>query len=292
MDQNKQNTSPFDKIAISGTEYPYRPIEELYQMAEYLEVKNLELWIPHNFKYRDLTKVKRELEQRGLNAICISTWTQLNLPGDVTQRQQLIIQSIKAAEVLGCSLVNTYFGANPERNEQETIYHYKKNIAPCLELATEKNITIVLENEFDKTGSDLTRSADKVLKLVKAVGSKHFRLNFDLCNFYFANEEPYPFAYNLLKEYIDYIHIKDGMKYHDQLYDYPGEDFLWQDESGDYICAELGQGAIPYVQFFRQLVLDNYQGYLTMEPHVPPKKLKDTFKTNIVNTINYIKKGI
>lgn len=277
-----------NRIAISGTEYPHRPIEELYRMAKYLGVKNLELWIPHNFKYDDLEKVKRELDQKGFKAICISTWTQLNLPGDVTERQNLIIQSIHAAKLLGSSLVNTYFGANPTRTDREAIKAYQESIEPCLELAIKEDVTIVLENEFDITGKDTTRSAEKVLELVKSVDSKHFRLNFDLCNFYFAGEEPYPYAYRLLKDYIGYIHIKDGTKYHEELYNHPGEGFLWQDKSGDYICTELGKGGIPYESFFRQLIEDDYQGYLTMEPHVHPTKLREIFKANIQNTINFI----
>jgi len=283
-----EKSQALERIAISGTEYPHRPIEEVYQMAEHLGVKNLELWIPHNFKYEELDKIKNDLEQRDLKAICISTWTQLNLPGDVHERQNLILQSIEAAKVLDSPMVNTYFGANPDRTPEQAVDAYKENIKPCLEAAEKENIIIVLENEFDPTGVDITRNAECVLELVKAVNSRYFRLNFDPCNFYFAGEEPYPYAYNLLRDYIGYVHIKDGMKYHKDLYDEPGEGFLWQDKSGDYICCELGKGAIPYLPLFENLIKDGYNGYLTMEPHVHPTKLKEIFKANIQNTINYI----
>lgn len=270
-----------DKIAISGTEFPFRPIEELYDMAHYLGVVNLELWIPHNFKFEDLTKVQKELQARKLRAICISTWTQLNLPGDVKDRQDLIIQSIKAAKFLGAAIVNTYFGANSNRTPEQAIKVYKNNIKPCLELAEQENITIVLENEFDLTGCDLTRRAELILELVKEVNSQFFKLNFDPCNFYFAGEEPFPFAYNLLKKYIAYVHIKDGKKYHPNLYEYPGDDFIWRDKSGEYICTNLGEGALPYPGIIHQLKNDHYSGFLGFEPHVPVKFLKETFRKSI-----------
>src|SRR4030042_293570 len=99
-------------LAISGTEYPYKPLDELFGTAEMLGIKNLELWIPHNFNYRDVEYLGEVLEKKGMNAVVISTWTQLNLPGDVAPRQSLIIHSIKAAKVLGAKFVNTYFGGN------------------------------------------------------------------------------------------------------------------------------------------------------------------------------------
>ena len=277
-----------DKIAISGTEYPFRPIEELYQMAEHLGVKNLELWFPHNFQNEELQKISRELRARDLKAICISTWTQFNLPGDVSERQSLIKQSIQVAKFLGAPIVNTYFGANPNRTPKQAIKAYKENIQPCLEAAEKNGIVIVLENEFDRTGVDITRKAERVLELVQAVNSPYFRLNYDPCNFYFAGEEPYPFAFELLKKYIACVHLKDGMKYHPNLYEYPGDGFLWQDKSGDYICTDLGKGAIPYSSIFRRLKDENYTGFLGMEPHVPLDKLGKTFETSL----QYLKKQL
>ncbi|MFA4838963.1 MAG: sugar phosphate isomerase/epimerase family protein [Candidatus Neomarinimicrobiota bacterium] len=280
-----------NQIAISGTEYPYRPIEEIYDIAKYVGVSNLELWIPHNFEYEHVGKIRTDLEKQKLHAVCVSTWTQLNLPGNVGQRQALIIRSIKAAKELGASIVNTYFGAHPDRTPQRAIQLYKENIALCVEFAEKENITIVLENEFDITGVDPTRKAEYVLELVETVNSPCFRLTFDACNFYFAGEEPYPYAYNLLKKYIAYVHIKDGTKYHKSLYDYPGDGFLWQDKSANYICCELGKGAIPYSSLIEHLRKDGYNGYFTMEPHVHPNHLKEIFKKNVRNTIQALKQG-
>ncbi len=279
-----------ENIAISGTEFPYRPINELFGMAKYLHVKNLELWIPHNFKYDDIGKIRTDLEEYKLHAVCISTWTQLNRPENVGPKQALIISSIKAAKELGAQIVNTYFGAHPDRTPQQAIQAYKENIALCIEYAEKENIAIVLENEFDIKGIDPTRKAQYLLELVETVDSPYFRLNFDACNFYFAGEEPYPYAYNLLKKYIAYVHIKDGMKYHKSLYDDPGEGFLWQDQSGDYICCELGNGAIPYSSLLRRLISDRYDGYITMEPHVHPVQLQNVFRKNIKYTVRSLTK--
>ena len=270
-----------EKLAISGTEYPYKDIQEIFDMANYLNIKNLELWIPHNFKYEELDDLVITLKEKNLNVICVSTWTQMNLGDGVSEKQKLVLQSIKAAKILGANIVNTYFGPNPKRGLKESIELYKENIEICLDAAEKENVVIVLENEFEKSGTDITRKAENVLELVEQINSPYFRLNFDPCNFYFAGEEPFPYAYNLLKEYIRYIHIKDGMKYSVNLHEYPGDKYFWQDASGDYICTVLGKGAIPWEAFFTELISNNYHGFLTFEPHVPETRLRTTFKESL-----------
>jgi sugar phosphate isomerase/epimerase len=276
-----------DHIAISGTEYPYRPLEEVLDVAVRLDVRHLELWIPHNFVLDDLPRVEKALTTRGLHAAVISTWTQFNLPGDVEPRRVLVRQSIQAAKALGARTVNTYFGAHPARTEEESISTYRENILPLVDLAGKEGVTITLENEFEPTGRDVTRRADGVRRLLEAVNSPFFRANFDPCNFYFAGEESYPYAYELLKGHIGYVHIKDGMKFHPDLYPDPGEGFLWKDLSGDYVCCPLGSGAIKYAALLRDLARSSYDGYLTLEPHVHPGNLFNVFQESL-NTLRQL----
>ncbi len=276
------------KIGVSGTEYPYKNIKEILNIAKYLRVNNLELWIPQNFKYNELDELTKELDNTNLKVVCVSTWTQLNLEEDVSEKQKLIMKSIEAAKILNAGIVNTYFGPNPNSTTEESINRYLNNIERCLNKAINENIVIVLENEFDKSGTDITRRAKNVLKIVEKIDSPNFGINFDPCNFYFAGEEPFPYAYTLLKDYIKYIHLKDGMKYSHDLYAHPGDDFLWQDESGDYICTTLGKGAIPWEPLLKQLKIDNYTGFITLEPHVPVDILKNTFEDSLqyLNTLD------
>lgn len=260
-------------IVISGTEYPYKPLNELFDIALKLGIKGLELWIPHNMKYEDLGSVKDSLQRKDLHAAVISTWTQLNLPGDVGPRQDLIIQSIQAAKILGASLVNTYFGGNVDRTAKEALQHYRESILPCLDIASKEGIVITLENEFDTSGTDCTRRAEWVLELMETINSPYFRANYDPCNFYFAGEEPFPYAYKLLKDYIAYVHLKDGMKYNSRIHPEQEPDFLWKDYSGNYICCKMGEGAINYKGLFNSFARDGYRGLFGLEPHVPPSQL-------------------
>jgi sugar phosphate isomerase/epimerase len=270
-----------DRIAISGTEYPHRPLKEVLDVAVRLGVKQLELWIPHNFAFEDLTEVDHQLTQRGLCAGVISTWTQLNLPGDVTQRQVLIRQSIAAAKALGARSVNTYFGAHASRSLEAAVQAYRDSIMPLVEYAEKEGVYITLENEFEPTGRDHTRKAEGVLRIVESIDSPFFKVNFDPCNFYFAGEEPYPYAYHLLKDYIGYVHLKDGMRFNPKIHAHPGEGFLWEDLSGKYICCSMGKGAINYEALLGEIRSSRYDGLLAFEPHVHPGHLFDTFQQSL-----------
>lgn len=274
-----------ERVAISGTEYPNRPLEELLNAANQLNVRYLELWIPHNFVLEDLSIVEKELSRRNLQAVVISTWTQLNLPGEVAPRQELIKQSILAAKSLGAVSVNTYFGANPSRSVDEAIQRYYESILPCLDEAAKAEIYITLENEFEVTGTDPTRHAEVLLEIAETVNSPWFKLNYDPCNFYFAGEEGYPYAYTLLKKHIGYVHLKNGTKYIRRVHPLPPEDFLWRDKSGDYVCCRLNEGAINVENLLRDLSVDSYQGFICLEPHVPPEMLMETFR----DSLDYVK---
>lgn len=283
------------RIGISGTEwvvsrYSGDHIREITCHAERLGISFLELWVPHNFKKEETEEVKRKLDELDMKAICISTPSGLNRPTDyngVKRNQDLILHSIEVATRLGAETVNTYFGPNPARSEAEAIKTYVENIKPCLKAAEDNSIVITIENEFDPTGSDVTRRADGCLKLLRAVNSDCFLLNFDACNFYVAGEEPYPYAYLLLKDYVKYIHLKDAAKYDSQLYGERGE--LFRDKGGISIPVSLGEGGVNYEAYLEALKKDGYTGYLVLEPHFPLSQLKDEYE----KALNYLKaKGI
>ena len=80
---------------------------------------------------------------------------------------------------------------------------------PAAEYAGSAGVTIVLENE----AHDDSGPAASVRAIVEAIGSPHFGTQYDPCNYYHANEEPYPAAYEVVKPYVRYVHLKGGCLY-------------------------------------------------------------------------------
>ena len=247
-------------------------------------VRYIELALPIRCKELNKENVGEFLEKQGIQVACVFTWTRLNVPEKIKQKQQLILDSIELASKLGAKVVDTFFGPNPDRDKKTAIREYKKNILPCLEKAEEKSITICLENEFDKTGTDITRRATDTIDLLEEIDSEFLRITFDPCNFYVAGEEPYPYAYRVLKDYIGHIHIKDAVKYNKNLYggeDKIKGDFIRKDASGEYIFVPLGEGGINYPAFLKALKKDGYDGFLTLEPHLKPQYRDKTIEQSI-----------
>ncbi len=277
------------KLAISGTGdfYEGASITMLLGVARRHQIDHVELWFPKNTRVEGLERSIALIREAGVNVIAVSTWTHLYLPGDVAVQQSLLLEGIEVAHRLGARMANTYFGHGPVREDNvdgQAIASYIENLQPCLEQAAALGVTLCLENEFDVLGddpqaSDITRRPERIRELVERINSPYFRLTFDACNFYFAGVEPYPYAYEVLQDYIGYVHLKDGARYDQNRH---GDQVLrFTDHSGEYVCLPLGQGAINYHGLLSRLEADGYAGFLTLEPHVEAERVAETYEQTL-----------
>jgi sugar phosphate isomerase/epimerase len=129
--------------------------------------------------------------------------------------------------------------------------------------------------------SDATRTARGCLRLLKAVDSPWYRFNYDPGNFLIGGEEPYPYAYELLRGYIGSIHLKDAVKFDRDLYGDPAGIDMQRDLSGDYMCVTLGAGAVNYDALLSRLKRDGYRGSLILEPHTGAPRLDGAIRDSL-----------
>ncbi|MFL6145115.1 MAG: sugar phosphate isomerase/epimerase family protein [Labedaea sp.] len=244
----------------------------LVDSAVELGVRWVDLLYPRNTDFEGLQRTLNRLADADLRVAAIGTRTELGIEGDVKQHQQRLMEAISVAVDVGCEYVNTYCGARTRMDDGVVIKEYQRNLEPCLELAQRRNVTITLENEFDALGqdphgSDLTRRADAVRKLVESVGSDRFRLAFDPCNAHFADAECFPAYYETIREFIGYVHVKDGHLRSDP----PDSRWKCYDDHGrGYQVCELGSGALNWHGILSGLLADGYDGFLCLEPHALP----------------------
>lgn len=274
------------RLVMSGTGDAFEgvSVRKLLESAERHGIDTIDLWYPKNVKVDGLDRSVRSVQDRGFGVAVISTWTHLFWPGDVSEQQRLLIEGIELAHRLGAGIVNTYFGHGTERDDNTAIETYAKNLEPCLTRAEALDVTLCLENEFDvlnddPSGSDITRRPKRIRELVRRVDSPNFRTTFDACNFYFAGVEPYPYAYELLRETIGYVHLKDGARYAEQQHNKGWLRFTDHEEK--YVCLSLGKGAINYHGLLAALDTDGYAGLLCLEPHVEEGRLQRTYEETI-----------
>ena len=110
--------------------------------------------------------------------------------------------------------------------------------------AKEQDIVLLHENEKDVYGDTADRCAD----LMKELYCDNFKGVFDPANFVQCGQDT-KYAYSILKDYIEYMHIKDAIL-----------------ETGRVVPAGMGDGNLEYI--LNELFKNGYDGYLSLEPHL------------------------
>ncbi|MFY4773705.1 Gfo/Idh/MocA family protein [Metabacillus sp. RGM 3146] len=159
----------------------------------------------------------------------------------------------KIAELLNCKYIRIFSffipkGENSDNYRNEVI----SKLIAFAEIAKNYNIILLHENEKDIYG-DIGRRCKEILK---EVGSAHFKGIFDFANFVQCGEDPQE-CYDLLKDEIEYIHIKDAVLSY-----------------GQNVPCGTGDGKIR--EILSQAIHNGFKGFLTLEPHlVRFESLKD-----------------
>ncbi|QHQ62896.1 TIM barrel protein [Anaerocolumna sedimenticola] len=131
-------------------------------------------------------------------------------------------------------------GEDPEIYYDEVLNRTKRMI----DYAKIHNIILLHENEKDIYGD----IAPRCFKLLKTFYCDNFKCTFDFANFVQCRQETLK-AYELLKPYIEYIHIKDAVL-----------------ETGEVVPAGEGDGNVQ--EILKELDKSGYNGYLSLEPHL------------------------
>ena len=113
-----------------------------------------------------------------------------------------------------------------------------------VDYAAQKNLLLLHENEKGIYGD----TAPRCLELMREFYGENFRCTFDFANFVQCRQDTME-AYEMLKPYISYVHVKDA---------------LW--ETGEVVPAGQGDGQLAAI--FEKLDNSGYQGFLSLEPHL------------------------
>lgn len=132
-------------------------------------------------------------------------------------------------------------GKNPEDYRDLII----KKLTLFLEVAKAYDVILIHENEKDIYGD----TKERCLDLMKTISDSHFRMAFDFANFVQCGEDTKE-CWNLLHDYVSYIHIKDAIT----------------TDKENVVCG-TGEGNIKEI-LNRAIHEDGYQGFLTLEPHL------------------------
>ncbi|HWE60718.1 MAG TPA: sugar phosphate isomerase/epimerase [Chloroflexota bacterium] len=105
-------------------------------------------------------------------------------------------------------------------------------------------VILTHENEKDIYGDTIARCVD----LLETIGDAHFVAAFDPANYIQCGQTPYPDAYEAVKPWLAYVHVKDARA------------------DGQVVAA--GEGIARWPDLLERLRADGYDGIFSLEPHL------------------------
>lgn len=151
---------------------------------------------------------KELLASRGVRASAIgSPLGKINLADDFSSHLELAKRCFNNACILDAKLIRMFsFYLRPEQSRDDARSEVLEKLGALVDLADTFGLTLCHENEAKIYGETPDRCHD----ILSAFGGR-LKAVFDMGNFVLDGNDPYPEAYELLKSYIAYFHIKDSM---------------------------------------------------------------------------------
>jgi len=183
--------------------------------------------------------------EAGLTSLAVTAYTSF-VSDSAGERQSNVDELRRYADVaaeLGAQYVRTFLGELPQGvTLDSSIYD---QISDCLNVVAEHaeslGITVAVEPH-----DDFVRSST-ILPILRRVQYPALRVIWDVGNTFAVGEE-LTNSFDLLKDHLAYVHVKDGK----------GRLPNWQ------LCP-LGQGDVPLNQIFESLFANSYSGAFSVE---------------------------
>lgn len=129
------------------------------------------------------------------------------LDGDISAHFEMAKRTFETANILGASRVRVFSFYSPEgRNIKDCRDGAFEALEKLISLAEAHNILLCHENEAKIYGE----SPESCLKIMTHFSGR-IKSVFDMGNFTLEGYPPYPEAFDMLKDHIEYFHIKDAL---------------------------------------------------------------------------------
>lgn len=212
----------------------------------YIEMRGVDGKNVSEYTPEEMKQVKKRLDAGGIRVSAIgSPLGKIKITEDMDSHIAVFRNVLELAKILETDYIRLFSFYIPE-GEDPAAYRDQvlRRMERFVKEAGGSGVTLLHENEKGIYGDNIFRCVD----ILESIGSDRLRATFDPANFVQCGVQPYPDAYQALAPYIDYVHIKDAL------------------ESGKVVPAGKGIGGVP--QLLNELKQKNYQGFLSLEPHL------------------------
>lgn len=198
-----------------------------------------------------VTQVKHTLYEHGIGISAIgSPIGKIPIDGSFDAHLQRFERAILLAHIFQTPYIRIFSFYPPTSSTSDTANpatwrdEVLRRLQVMTERASEEKIILLHENEKDIYGDTIARCVD----LLQNVAHEHFRAILDPANFIQCQQTPYPDAYDALRPWLQYMHVKDALP------------------DGNVVAA--GEGATQWSELLRRLHSDGYDGFFSLEPHL------------------------
>lgn len=241
-----------DRFVISGFSDEIDP--QIKTQFTNLKKLGISYYEPRNIdgtNISDLTKdaakkLKEQMNLFGIKASSIgSPIGKIRITDDFVPHLEKLKHTIEIAKILDTNYIRVfsfYIPENeaPDRYREEVISRMRA--MTCL--AEQENVILLHENEKGIYGD----IAPRCKEILESVNSPNLRAVFDPANFIQCGQKVYPDAYEMIRPYLAYMHVKDAL------------------ENGHVVPAGMGVG--NWKSLIDALKNSGYQGFLSLEPHL------------------------
>ena len=164
---------------------------------------------------------------------------------DYSEHFERFKRVVDTAEFLGTKYIRIFSFYHDSKEEWSNCERKEvlARLSKMIDYAKERDIVLLHENEKGIYGD----TAERCLDLMQNLACANFKAVFDPANFIQCNEDVFN-AYQQLKPYIAYMHIKDA------------------DKNGNVVPAGYGKGHLE--EILQDLFANGYDGFLSLEPHL------------------------
>ncbi len=212
-----------------------------YTELRFLDGKNIA-----DIDDNEAKEVAKKLADANIGVSAIgSPLGKINIEDDFAAHMDKAKRVFETANIVGAKNIRMFSFYLPEgASREECRDAVLDRLDKMATLAKEYDVTLCHENEAKIYGE----SPEQCLDILSHFGGR-IKCVFDMGNFVLDNYKPFPDAYNMLKDYIEYFHIKDALY------------------AGAIVPPGCGEASIP--QIFEAVKNDfDRDVFVTLEPHL------------------------
>ena len=191
-------------------------------------------------------QIKKTLDDNGIRLSALgSPLGKILITDDFTPHFEEFKRAVEISHKMECPTIRMFSFYLPQESDPAAYEgEVFDRIGKFVDYASANDTLLLHENEKDIYGA----MAPECKKLMDTFYGDHFKAIFDFANFVQCGQDTLE-AYEMLKSYIAYIHVKDALK---------------SDQS--VVPAGYGDGNVAVI--LKRLSASGFDGFLSLEPHL------------------------